>query len=328
MEFQVWIQHNEQLYDATSIIEDGVIWDASVLGEAGKLRFRVIRDGIINFVEGDRVRFVADGEDIFCGWVMTKERDENQIITVTAYDQLFYLAKNKETLVYWDKTARELIELIGAKHQMTLGEIMESGWKIPQRIEEGQSLLDMIMSAIEMMKKATGKEFFFYDKGGKLMLKDRESMVLPVILSNEGGISRYWYRTDISNDTFNTVKLYQAGRKETERLTYEEKRADKVDEWGQLQYYQHVSYQLSEAQLQEIAKNILKEKCRVEKHLTIENINGGEVIRAGNSVYLSIPDLSEIGMQTTALVENVTHTFSDGEHRQKMVIRLEGSAIA
>lgn len=323
MEYQLFLEHHGTIYDATPILVEGIRWEASVLGEAGKLFFTVVRDGIVNFVEGDSVRFWVDGEILFSGWVMTKERTSDQIISVMACDQLFYMTKNKETMIYQGKTATEVIQTIAKNHELEVGEISESGWRIPQRIEEGRSLLDMVHSALEITKEATGEEFFFFDKAGRLTLKKREEMMVPLILGSNGGISDYWYKTDISKDTYNTVKLYQAGRKETERLAYFAEKEEKVKEWGRLQYYKHVSFQLNQAQLQEMAKQILSEKCRVVKELTIENINGDEMIFAGNSIFLEIPELSEISLVGIAVVKRCTHIFHDGAHKMKLEIRME-----
>ena len=97
MEFRILIAHNGTVYDATPVTLEGVELVQSIRMEAGCLRFSVVRDGILNFVEGDKVQFYVDGLLRFAGWVMTKERTSAQIIAVTAYDMLFYLAKNKDT---------------------------------------------------------------------------------------------------------------------------------------------------------------------------------------------------------------------------------------
>ena len=97
MNIKLLLQHGTSIYDATPILEGRVEWFASVMGKAGRLKFRVVRDGIVNFVEGDRVSFYVDSVLRFSGFVMTKERTSEQIISVTAYDQMFYLVRNKGT---------------------------------------------------------------------------------------------------------------------------------------------------------------------------------------------------------------------------------------
>ena len=53
MNIKLLLQHGTSIYDATPILEGRVEWFASVMGKAGRLKFRVVRDGIVNFVEGD-----------------------------------------------------------------------------------------------------------------------------------------------------------------------------------------------------------------------------------------------------------------------------------
>lgn len=323
MEIKLLLQHGSAIYDATGILEGGVEWFASVMGQAGRLKFRIVRDGIVNFVEGDKVSLYVGGILRFVGWVMTKERTSEQIISVTAYDQMFYLARNKGTYVYQNKGAAELVQMIAADYGLQTGEISDSGWKIPQRIEEGETLMDIILSALDICGKATGKEYFLFDKAGLLTVKERGEMLAEAILRCDGGISDYTYRTDISKDTYNAVKLYHAGRKETERLAYTAEQGEQIAKWGRLEHYQRVPYAMNGAQLKELGDKILQEKCRVEKRLTIENINGDMLLFAGNSIWLEIPDLAEISMTGLALIESCTHIFQDGEERTRMEIRIK-----
>ena len=323
MEVKLLLQHGSNVYDATSILEGGVEWYASIRGKAGRLKFKVVRDGIVNFVEGDKVTLSVDGMVRFSGFVMTKERTSEQIISVTAYDQMFYLTRNKATYVFVNKGMKEIIQTIGADYGLQIGYINDSGWKMPQRIEEGETLVDIILSTLEICGQAMGKEYFLYDQGGALVVKERNEMLTDAVLRCDGSISDYTYKTDISRDTYNAVQLYHAGRKEVERKAYKAEKADKVKEWGRLQYYKRVAYTLNQAQLKELAENILKEKNRVVKKLTVENINGDILLLAGNSIWLEIPDLAEIGLSGQALIEGCTHIFEDGEHRMKLDIRIE-----
>lgn len=323
MEIKLLLQHGSAIYDATTILEGGVEWYASVTGQAGRLKFCVARDGIVNFVEGDKVSLYVDGRLRFVGWVMTKERTSAQMIAVTAYDQMFYLARNKGTYVYQNKGAAEIVQMIAADYGLQTGEISDDGWKIPQRIEEGETLMDIILSALDICGKATGKEYFLFDRAGLLTVKERDEMIAEAILRCDGGIREYTYRTDISKDTYNAVKLYHAGRKETERLAYTAEKADKIEKWGRLEHYQRVPYAMNGAQLKELGDKILQEKCRVKKQLTVENINGDVLLFAGNSIWLEIPDLAEISMAGLALIEGCTHIFQDGEHITRLEMRIE-----
>ena len=77
-------------WDAAPQITQAV-YTTNRTGSPGTLKFTIIASGGISFVEGDPVRFSADGQLIFLGWVFTKSRDRHGVIEVTCYDQLRYL---------------------------------------------------------------------------------------------------------------------------------------------------------------------------------------------------------------------------------------------
>lgn len=324
MEIQVLLEHDGVVYDATSIILEGLQWESNINGSAGQLTFDLKRDGITQFTEGDPVRFFVDGVLVFLGYVISKERTSEQIISVVAYDQLFYLGKNKESLVYWNQTATQLLQTFVEKYGIATGEIADTAWVIPQRIEEGKSILDMIHSALDITQEATGNEFFLHDIGGALTLQNKMDLFVPVLLGYDGGISDYWYQTDIGEDTYNAVVLYQK-ESGVEQVAYTMELADKIEEWGRLQYYQYVGYGLNAAQMELVASEILAEKGRVSQKLEVENINGDWLLRAGYTIGMYIPDLAEIAIDGGVLIEKCVHTFLDGAHKTKLTIRMESA---
>ena len=90
-------------------VEEGVSWQTDRFGTPGTLKFSIPKENIGRFEEGDHVALQIDGKDIFYGFVFTKKSSgKSDMVEVTAYDQLRYL-KNKDTYVYEDKTAGDLI---------------------------------------------------------------------------------------------------------------------------------------------------------------------------------------------------------------------------
>ena len=323
MHIKLLIENKDNVYDATSLLEGEVNIENSIDSSAGKLVCRIIRDGIVQFVEGNKIQFFAGEKLLFSGWIMKKSRTSEQIITVTAYDQFFYMIQNKDTYMYYNKKASELIQMIAGDYGLETGEICDSIWRIPQRIEEGQTLLDMILTALDLTKKEIGKEYFFYDEGGKLTLKEKKDMVTDVILQCNGSIEDFLYTTDISEDTYNGVQLFQAGRLETERLSYGAEKAEDVKKWGRLLYYQRVDHRLAQHDLKAIADTLLAEKCRVKKILVLKQMAGDTILRAGNSIMVEIPELAEISLKGMFVIERCMHRFENGSHRADLWIRME-----
>ena len=97
MSQQLLIQNGNTVYEP--VVQDEITWTTERKGAAGKLEFKV------------------DNTNLFYGFVFRKKRDKEQIITTTAYDQLRYL-KNKDTRVYVNKRADEVVRSIASDFQL------------------------------------------------------------------------------------------------------------------------------------------------------------------------------------------------------------------
>ena len=152
------------------IVEEGIEWTTERRSAPGKLTFKVVKDGIIDFQEGAAVRLKVDGKGVFFGFVFSKKRDKDQIITVTAYDQLRYL-NNKDTYVYENKTAAQFIKMIAEDFSLNVGTIEDTPFVIASRVEDNTSLFDMIENALDLELQNNGNMFILYDDFGRLTLK-------------------------------------------------------------------------------------------------------------------------------------------------------------
>ena len=161
-------------------VEEGIEWTTERRSTPGKLTFRVIKDDILDFSEGSEVRLQVDGKFIFFGFVFTQSRDKEGIISVTAYDQLRYL-KNKDTYVYKNKKASEVIQMIAADFNLRLGTIEDTKYSIPSRVEDNTTLYDIIENALDLTLTNNKEMYIMYDEEGKITLKNLESMKVKMI---------------------------------------------------------------------------------------------------------------------------------------------------
>ena len=157
------------------VVEEGIEWSTERRSTPGKLTFKLVKDSVINFQEGAAVRLKVDGKPVFFGFVFTKKRDKDQIIEVTAYDQLRYL-NNKDTYVYENKTASQFIQMIAADFSLNTGTLEDTGFVIASRVEDNTSLFDMIENALDLTLQNSKEMFVLYDDFGKLTLKNLSSM--------------------------------------------------------------------------------------------------------------------------------------------------------
>ena len=137
VELLIGNEHGTKAY--LPAIEEGIEWTTERKDTPGKLIFKVLKDDVLDFSEGSAVRMKADGDEIFFGFVFKQQRAKEQIITVTAYDQLRYL-KNKDTIVYENKTADQFLKMIAADYALNVGMLENTGYVIESRVEENTSL--------------------------------------------------------------------------------------------------------------------------------------------------------------------------------------------
>ena len=158
-----------------------VSWETERTGSPGKLTFTIIKSGDLSFTEGDVVRFSVDGQLQFYGWVFTKSKNRWGEIDVTCYDRLRYLKANA-SYAFYGQTAGQIIQQIAADLQVDVGDIADTGYQIPSVVEEDQSCLDIIESAVQQTLLNTGNIYVFYDDGNGLALQQPSSMISNVLI--------------------------------------------------------------------------------------------------------------------------------------------------
>lgn len=299
------------------IIEGPVTWETTRMGQPGKLNFNVVKDEIIDFQEGNEVQFMSDNENIFKGYVFTKDRDKNQIIRVTAYDQLRYL-KNKHTYIYEKKKASDVINKIAKDFNLETGTIADTSYVIPSRIQDNKTLFDIIYDALDLTLMNKRKLYVLYDDFGKLTLKDIETMKIPDLVIGEYNSQNFSYKTDIDTDTYNRVRLYRDNEKTGKREIYEVKHSENMNKWGTLQYFESVN---ENTNAKAKAEAILKMKNRVNKSLSLKDVIGDTRVRAGTSAMILMRDIGDISIQQYMLIEKAKHVFSNDEHWMTLDLR-------
>ncbi|MTI56162.1 XkdQ/YqbQ family protein [Geosporobacter ferrireducens] len=317
MKCELYIQNGDKIY--APILEGSIQWDTSRRGSPGKLTFSVVKDEVINFQEGNPVIFKVDGVNIFYGFVFAKARDKDQLINVTAYDQIRYL-KNKDTFRYDNKKANELINKIAADFHLQVGSLADTGYVIARRIEDNQTLMDIIYTALDLTVINTGKLYVLYDDFGKLTLRDVETMKVPIIVGDETA-EDFSYQTDIDTDTYNRIKLIQEDKEKEISRSFVLEDKSTINQWGVLQYYEVVDEELNLAQIKAQADNLLKVKNRKNRSLELKNCMGDIRVRSGSSVMVALKDVGDVSIQQYLLVEKCSHVFSNSEHWMTLEVR-------
>lgn len=310
---ELLIQHGDKVF--IPVVQEGITWATERKGCPGELKFKVVKDDVISFTEGDAVRLKVNGQNVFYGFIFKKQRDKEQIISVTAYDQLRYL-KNKDTIVYENKTAGELIQMIAKDYMMQTGTIEDTGFKIKSRVEENTSLFDMIQNALDMTLENQKYMYVMYDDFGKIALKGLDNMRLNLLIDEETG-ENFDYISSIDSNTYNKVKLTYDNDKTGTREVYIAQDSENMNAWGVLQYFDTLQEGENGKAKADALLSLYNKKTR---NLTIKNAFGDVRVRAGSMIVVMM-DLGDMKLKNLMLVEKCKHEFKESQHLMTLTLR-------
>ncbi len=275
-------------------------------GAPGTLKFTINKAGTLSFTEGDEVRFSIDGELQFFGWVFTKSKDRWGVIDVTCYDRIRYFKANA-SYAFYGQTLGEMVREISADLQVSVGEIANTGYRIPSFIQEDKSCIDIISEALQQTLLNTGEIYVFYDNGNGVSLSRARDMIAPYIIGEKSLLLDYTYKTDIDSMTYNSIKLARPNEATGRADVFVAQDSGNIGQWGLLQLYQTVDGSMNDAQVKEQANTSLAYYNRKLRTLSFESL--GIPLKAGQLLMVRLPGLGDINLNQYCLVEQVTHTY-------------------
>lgn len=315
MKVDLIIQNGSTIY--YPIVEEGISLEWDRKGTPGKLKFSVVKDDVLSFQEGNAVKLTVDGTDMFYGFIFTKNRSGRSpyLIEVTAYDQLRYF-KNKDTYVYSNKKASEVIKMIAEDFGLSVGTLEDTGHVIASRTEDNTTLFDIAQNALDETLQAKTQLYVLYDNVGKLTLQNIENMKLNLLIDADT-IGNYTYSSTIDSQTYNQIKITFENKDAGKREIFIAKDSSNINKWGLLQYTDTVELSTSGAAKAEALLKLYNTKTR---SLSISEAIGDLRVRAGSSVIVKL-DLGDIAIQSYLLVEKVTHKFKQNQHLMDLKLR-------
>ncbi len=288
---------------------------------AGYLEFSVLKEGTIDFKEGDCVSLRVNNKDMFYGYVFTKKRTKKGIISVLCYDQMRYL-KNKDTYSFSGQTAADIFKMIANDYSIKTGDIDYTGYCVPPRVEDNTTLMDILYTAVSLTEINGYGSFIIYDDFGKLCLKSTKYMVSNLIVDKNTAID-FDYQTTIDKDVYNRIKLiYKRDTKYTHTLNvFNAQDDDSIKQWGVLQYFKHIDINNVDGNSEAAA---LLEKYKIKnrqlKVMTFGNVN----IRAGWSVKAEL-DIGDFVLNENMRIKKCCHIFKGNSYN--MELTLEGGVL-
>ena len=298
-------------------VTDGVRIEWERQGQPGKLTFEVVKTESLSFEEGDACGFSVDGKLVFFGFVFDKSRtgSKSELIKVVVYDQLFYL-RNKDTYVYGDKTATDVVRMIAEDFRLNVGQLEDTGYKIPSRTEDNVSLMDIIQNALDETLTARTQMYVLYDDAGKLTLKNIGDMRINIVLDSET-VGDFDYKTSISGNTYNRIKVVYEDSEAGKRQLFIAQDGANINRWGVLQRYEKIDNAVNAKAMADAMLKLYNTKNRT---LKVKEALGDIRVRGGTTLAVML-DLGDTIVSNFLLVEQVKHVFKDGQHLMDLSLR-------
>jgi hypothetical protein len=315
MTYELLIQHQGAVMLPPVVESVSIEWERQ--GQPGKLTADIVKTPGLSFQEGDPCRFSVDGTPIFYGFVFEKARkgSMDQVITITVYDQLYYL-KNKDTYVYSNKTAAAVIRMIAEDFQLNVGALADTGYTIASRVEDSKTLFDIIQTALDETLKATSQMYVLYDDVGKLTLKNIGDMKLGLLVDNETA-GDFDYKTSIASQTYDKVKLSYENKDTGKREIFIAQDGSSINQWGVLQYYEKIDSTANAKAMADALLSLYNTKTRT---LKLKDVLGDVRVRAGTMLVVML-GLGDMNLSSYLMVEQVKHTFSNEQHVMDLNMR-------
>lgn len=288
-------------FDVTPLTA-GAKWSTKRSGSPASLELTVIADDAVVWTHGGIVA-VKDGNDgLFYGYVVKISQNEKDQVAITAYDQTWYLKKNKETYVFNGKRADEILTQIAADFGLKCGALENTGYAIPSMIEDGQTLFDIVLKAIDYTLINTGKMFVLWDDFGSLRITDVAQSKLDLFVGDSSLATGYTYETEIDSETYNKIKLVQDNKTTGKRDVYIFQDSNNMKFWGVLQDYEVVDEEMNAAQIKERGDQMLELYNRPKKSFEVKALMDLSA-RAGRALYIGI---EKIGVSAFFIIEEST----------------------
>ena len=263
----------------------------------------------IDVEQGHQCIFSYNGKERFRGIIMTQTQSNRKKLTFKAYDNGIYLANNKDTFIYENKTASDVFRDCCTRFGIPVGEVAKCTYKIPELTKPKTTAFDAILDALSLDFRATGIRHYVSSAKGKLNLLTRRENILQWVIEVGQNISSYSYARSIEEIRTRVKMVSKEGMAVAQKSD-----AALEKKIGIFQEIETPDESLTIAQINDLITSILNEKNTPERTLDIEAVGIPEVI-SGTGVYIIIP---ELGLSRTFYVDSDTHTFRDNMHTMSL----------
>ena len=311
----------DQGYDVSQLVEQ-IRWKGRKGASARTLTVQLVDDdsgqharAAVDVEQGQHCIFSLNGAELFRGIILSQTQNSRKKLTFTAYDNGIYLANNRDTFTYENKTASDVFQDCCTRFGIPMGEVAVCTYKIPELTKSKTTAFDAILDALSLDFDATGIRHYISSEKGKISLLTRRENIVQWVIEAGQNLSSYSYTQSMEEIKTRVKMVSKEGTTVAERS-----RAELEQKIGIFQEVEQPDESLTDAQVNDLIASILEEKSTPKRTLTVEAMGIPEVI-SGVGVYLIIPAL---GLSRTYYVDEDTHTFKGNLHTMSLKLNYAG----
>lgn len=255
----------------------------------------------INVEKGHSLIFYWNKVELFRGMILKQVDSDNRIMTVKAYDICRYIANNRDSFSYENKTLTYIFQDICRRFQIPAGEVANCNYQIEEMSGMTTTAWDVLCDAMLETFRYTGERYYIYADGERVNLIKRADSVIVWVVETGSNIINYERTRDYS-DFVTRVVLYG----DDEEIITQEIDSGLEAIFGIFQNVEKPKKDLSTAKYGQIAKNALIHDGKPDHYVDITAIGISDCI-TGAALQLIIP---EIEVSSIFYIDEDTHTFS------------------
>lgn len=309
------ILNGESGLDITQLVEQ-IKWRGRKGSSARTLTVTLVDDdgykharSGIDVEQGYKCIFSYNGMELFRGIIMSQTQNTKKRMVITAYDNGIYLANNKDTFVYENKTATDVFRDCCTRFGLEMGEVANCTYRIPELTKSKTTAFDAICDALSLDFDATGIRHYISSEKGKLNLLTRRENIFRWVIEVGQNLTGYSYTRSIEDVKTRVKMVSKEGTSVAEKIN-----SEMEQKLGIFQEVEEPDESLTEAQIKDLIQTVLGEKSTPERTLSVDAMGIPEVI-SGIGVYIIIP---EIGINRVFYVDEDEHIFEDNRHEMSL----------
>lgn len=316
MDFEVLLVTGDgEVLDISELVSAAEVTDN--INKAGSCTLSIAKNDEVSPAEGNAIRVKCGGDTYFAGYIFDVTSTHEQLVSVTAYDQLFYL-QAEDTYIFDNATLDSVVRQLCNTFMLRTGTLEQASRNLGRKLFDGKKALDVVADCLSLTLTKVKEMFYLKDEAGLVVLRNIRSTISDLRIDTESILSGYSYKRSISDGTSNQIKLVRDNKDTGKRELYIAKDSGNINKWGLLQYYEKLDDAINPEQAKQKADALLSLKNRVKQTLTLDSLGETE-IRAGHMLCASIP---EINLKKFLLCTCAKHSFTNTSHTVKVDLRM------